>query len=284
MAAVAAVLLLLLVFATHHQLQFWRNGITLFQRCLEVTRDSIFVEFALAGAYDRAGDWDSAIVHYRRSMEIPPNRIEVPRALRIMPQIRLAQILQQQGRWEEAIAEFEVILQKAPARWDLRASLADCLVAVGQFAKAAKEYKTVLEGNPNNSEAWRRLGIALNSYGESNEARDAYREAVRLGPYRVEALNDLAWFLATDAHAELRDGAEAIKLAQKACALTGEREPRCFGTLDAAYAEAGDFKNAIATARRTIQLATDQKQPEIAAAGAKRLELYQASKPYHAGN
>jgi cytochrome c-type biogenesis protein CcmH/NrfG len=150
-----------------------------------------------------------------------------------------------------------------------------------QFDKAAKEYETVLQTDSQNPDTWRRLGIALNSSGQSQDALAAYREAVRLGPYRVEALNDLAWFLATDSHSELRDGTEAIRLAEKACALSGETEPRFFGTFDAALAEAGRFDEAIKMASKTIKLAKESGQTAIAEAAAKRIELYKEHKPCH---
>jgi hypothetical protein len=72
-----------------------------------------------------------------------------------------------------------------------------------------------------------------------------------------------------------------VTLAERACQLTGNRQPFLLGTLAAAYAEAGRFPDAVATAQRAIDLATAAGQPDIAARNRELLELYRAGQPYH---
>ena len=110
-------------------------------------------------------------------------------------------------------------------------------------------------------------------------------------------LNGLAWFLATCEMAELRDGKQAIALAQKAVALrndewlehrrwsfTPDARPPAAGeyldTLAAAYAETGDFNRAIAAEKQALALPMDQALKPGAEA---RLKLYQAKRPYREG-
>jgi hypothetical protein len=66
-------------------------------------------------------------------------------------------------------------------------------------------------------------------------------------------LDELAWFLATDPDANARDGAEAVRLAERACALTDRRIPAFLATLAAAYAEAGDFSRAVAAGEEALR-------------------------------
>ena len=61
----------------------------------------------------------------------------------------------------------------------------------------------------------------------------------------------------------------------------GGREPRFFGTLDAAYAGAGRFEEAISTANKARELALVAGQPQIAQKAEERLALYREGKPYH---
>jgi hypothetical protein len=56
--------------------------------------------------------------------------------------------------------------------------------------------------------------------------------------------------------------------------------PSYYGTLDAAYAEAGRFEEAIATAKKTRQIATAAGLKEIADAAEERLKLYQQKQPF----
>jgi tetratricopeptide (TPR) repeat protein len=92
-------------------------------------------------------------------------------------------------------------------------------------------------------------------------------------------LNNLAWILAAGAEAELRDGAEAVRLAERACELTHYQEPLFIGTLAAAYAEAGRFPEAVTAAEKAAQLATHAGLNDLAAKNRQLLELYRAGKP-----
>ena len=94
-------------------------------------------------------------------------------------------------------------------------------------------------------------------------------------------MRDLAWLLATSSRAEIRNGDEAIKLAERANALLPKADPRYLETLDTAYAEAGRFDDAIKTAEKVRQLCTNEQQKVIAERAAKRLDLYKVGKPYH---
>jgi hypothetical protein len=51
--------------------------------------------------------------------------------------------------------------------------------------------------------------------------------------------------------------------------------------LAAAYAEAGRFPDAVATARKALDLATRRKAAAVADALRKRIALYEAGKPLH---
>ena len=50
--------------------------------------------------------------------------------------------------------------------------------------------------------------------------------------------------MATDPDPSVRNGSEAVRLAERAVQLTGAREPTLLDTLAAAYAEAGRFQEA----------------------------------------
>jgi hypothetical protein len=65
-------------------------------------------------------------------------------------------------------------------------------------------------------------------------------------------LDEVAWLLATYPDSNVRDGAEAVRLAERACALTDRRVPALLATLAAAYAETGDFSRGIATGEEAL--------------------------------
>jgi hypothetical protein len=94
-------------------------------------------------------------------------------------------------------------------------------------------------------------------------------------------MNNLAWVLATSSDDGLRNGAEAVRLAERACELTHHGQPFFIGTLAAAYAECGRFPEAVTTAEKAEQIATAAGLTAVAEKNRQLLELYQAGKPYH---
>jgi tetratricopeptide (TPR) repeat protein len=108
-----------------------------------------------------------------------------------------------------------------------------------------------------------------------------YRLLLAAKPDQPEALNNLAWLLATSPDAAVRDGAEAVRLAEQGCRLTDYKQAQMLGTLAAAYAEAGRFTEAVTTAQKAIELARAGGDMQFAAANAQLLSLYRAGRPYH---
>ena len=112
-------------------------------------------------------------------------------------------------------------------------------------------------------------------------AIERYRRAVESDPDLAEALNNLALLLAVNPNPSLRNGAEAVQLAEKACHLARFRQANLIGTLAAAYAEAGRFNAAIATAQRACTLAASRPgEQALLEKNQQLLDLYRAHKPY----
>ena len=104
---------------------------------------------------------------------------------------------------------------------------------------------------------------------------------LRLDPDRPEALNDLAWLLATSSDDKVRNGAEAVLHAERACRLTAFKQTQMISALAAAYAEAGRFPEAVATAEMAVRLQTANGETQLAAINNQLLPLYRAGRPYH---
>jgi len=106
------------------------------------------------------------------------------------------------------------------------------------------------------------------------------RAALQASPDSLEALGNLAWLLATTPEEKLRNGTEAIRLASRACELTQFKDARLLGSLAAAYAECGDFTNAVRRAEETVTLARAAGNSQFAAMNLQLIQLYRASRPF----
>ena len=159
--------------------------------------------------------------------------------------------------------------------------VAKALSEAGRSDEAIGYYAEALQLNPNNGEALVNLGVVLAARGRFDEAIKNYRMAIQINPNSSEALNNLAWILAASSNDGLRDGAEAVRLAERACELTHYGEPLFIGTLAAAYAEAGRFPEAVTTAEKAEQMAAAAGLKDLAGKNLQLIELYRAQKPYH---
>jgi Flp pilus assembly protein TadD len=150
----------------------------------------------------------------------------------------------------------------------------------GNFDEAIVHLAEALRLDPNRAQAHYYLGKALVQRGKIDEAIAHFEEALRLKPDWVEPMNDLAWFLAAGKETTIHNPDEAIRLAQRACELTNYKKPDFLDTLAVAYAAAGDFGKAIATAEKALELCQSSEQNTLKKEVENRLILYKADKPY----
>ena len=87
-----------------------------------------------------------------------------------------------------------------------------------------------------------------------------------------------AWRLATCPAEQVRDGKRAVEAGKRACELTDYKSGDQLENLAAAYAEAGDFTEAVKWQKRRWQIPITPRRPATTAQ--KRLKLYEDHKPY----
>jgi len=104
-----------------------------------------------------------------------------------------------------------------------------------------------------------------------------------LQPEDTATLADLAWVLATWPEASVRNGSEALELAQKANQIAINPDPLILRTLAAAQAENGQFNEAIATARQAAQLADARSDASLAGELRSQIKLYESALPFREG-
>lgn len=106
------------------------------------------------------------------------------------------------------------------------------------------------------------------------------RAALDADAKNTSALCDVAWILATSPFQELRDGKEAVKLAEKANSLLHEKDAVALEVLGVAQAENGAFRRALDATRRAVAICTQNGDTTHASALTTRLAMFEQSKPY----
>jgi Flp pilus assembly protein TadD len=123
------------------------------------------------------------------------------------------------------------------------------------------------------------LGVLLIRSGDAAGAIQQWDVNLQIDPNDGNALNNLAWVLATCPADNVRNGKRAVELAEKAIALPGGEAPIVSRTLAAAYAEVGDFSKAITTAQRAVERAAAAQNTSLVETLRHELSLYETGKP-----
>jgi tetratricopeptide (TPR) repeat protein len=249
------------------------EAISCFQKALQINPDYADAHVNLGGALLQKGAVDEAISQFQQALQINPSDVEARN--------NLGGALLQKGRVDEAIAQFQKAQQIKPDDAETCYNLGNALLQKGSMDEAITCFQKALQTNPNYVDALNNLGNALYQKGKVNEAILQYQQALQINADQVQTLNNLAWILATCSQASLRNGNEAVELAQRADHLTDDSNPLILATLAAAYAEAGRFSEAVQIAQRALQMAGTQSNNRLADGIRSQLKLYQAGLAYH---
>jgi arylsulfatase A-like enzyme/Flp pilus assembly protein TadD len=239
---------------------------------------------------EKEGDKDKAIDYMTEALKLNPNELRTRN--------RLGTMLVAQGKTEEAIEHFFESLRVRPDQVEAHKKLGSLFKLQGKIDEAISHYRQALQIKSNDAKAHNGLGVevvqltsdsasahhtlarSLKDAGRAKEAIVEFKETLRVKPDSVRAMNSLAWLLATHKEDKLRGPEEAIRLAERACELTNYKDAGIVDTLAAAYASAGRFSDAAATAEKALKLIEPTGDTERAQNIKKRLQLYKRGQGY----
>jgi len=225
----------------------------------------------LGHALVMAGRTEEAVAHFRAALTVTDKAV-----------IRhaLGEALDKLGRTDEAIREYETAVALEPDRFHTLVLLAKDLAASGRIPEAEIHLGRALELNPVEIEPRRMMAVVFTLQGRTEDAIREYHEILGRSPDDLDALNNVAWMRATHADASHRDGAEAVRLAERARAKSPTPEAVLYSTLAAAYAEAGRFADAVNAGERAVELARAAGAAQEIERFGGQLRSYRAGKPF----
>ncbi|MBI5015817.1 MAG: tetratricopeptide repeat protein [Deltaproteobacteria bacterium] len=185
--AVGVVVAVALALLSAEQLRYWRDGVTLLSRTVQLYPRSAEARLLLADAYRQQGDRERAAELYRQTIALDPGLWE--------SHFNLASILKRTGHPQEAVAHLEEALRLDPVQERIRYALADALLEAGRLPEAEARMREFLQGQPDADalpSAYNLLGLSLLWQGEARSAAEAFGSAVRLEPRNGEARYNLA--------------------------------------------------------------------------------------------
>ncbi len=192
-----------------------------------------------------------------------------------------AAVLAELGKLDEAREQMEKVHQLEPNDPLSSLRLGAIYSLQKRSDKAIEVYSEFLKAHPDEPNVLRARGGAYLNLGKHAEAIADYDKACKdkdlsKDPEYPVLLNNFAWVLATSPDEKLRDGPRAVKMATQACESTEYKQAYILSTLAAAYAETGDFDNAVKWSLKSAEIG----DKDHAEAFKKELAAYKARQPY----
>jgi tetratricopeptide (TPR) repeat protein len=251
------------------------------------------------------GDEPGALAEFEISIELDPTRWKAVH--------NRAVSLAVQGRYDEALDEFSHTIELNPKYGNAYFNRGELLVKLGRvpdgitdldqairlapndaaayhsrgmahamqraFRRAYEDFTRAIKLNPKNADAYISRADMYGDVGDYGQAARDYRAAIRIDPKSARAYLSAAWLMATCAEEKFRDADLAVQSANRAKELGGGiEEYRLLDVLAAAYANAGQWDEAVETQTQTVEASPEGFRPQAEA----RLKLYEQQKPYRA--
>ena len=194
---------------TRQQVLIWRDGVSLLERSVEMTKSNPHARMELAEALHAAGRPDEEVVaQYRCALEFAPEsprlldklaedaarygrlgeaRSLLEKAKRFQPhdaqlEVNFGSLALMEGRWAEAEAHYREALRLDPRQTHARQELAGILLKRGQLAAAKAELEAATQVDRWDFVAYHRLGLVFLAQADRSAARSAFERALWINP------------------------------------------------------------------------------------------------------
>jgi tetratricopeptide (TPR) repeat protein len=226
--------------------------------------------FSRGAAYGMKGENEKAIADFTEAIRLNPNCIGAYFNRGMVHYLR--------GDFAQAVKDFGAAVRLNPKDSQALTSRGMAHSRVGDYENAIKDFAAALELDPQDGVTYCYRGRLYADRGEYEKAASDFREGVRHSPRLRQGLAWYAWLLAACPEEKYRDGKKAVELAKQAVELGRKEEANWFyfATLAAAYAECGEYRNAVEWEKKALKDQTYANAPGTR----ERLQLYERNEPY----
>lgn len=313
-------LMVILAALTWNQARVYQDVETLWRDTLKKNPSSWLAWSNLGSELMRQGKMEDAEHHFRRALALRQDLANAHLALGIMRagEQRTREAIEEIERAVGLLAPMRGSLKPRWAVWyaDAHYRLAVLYTGAAQYEAAQRHYMVATGINPHratilldagNLAAFRsQWNLALTYFEmamrlqpddpdiphrmaqvwyfkkDTPRAVPYLRQAIGRNPSHAASQRLLAWILATDPSSSVRNGAEALRLAQAVRKQTGDADPLVWDALAAAHAELGRYDDAVRIASRAVDVCQAQGGARLCEAIQSRRDLYASGQPYRA--
>jgi tetratricopeptide (TPR) repeat protein len=236
----SVIVILCLVVASHRQVGYWKDSITLFDHALEVGGPSGTVYYARGCAYSMLGLYRREIEDYDRAIRINPGRWELYYNRGIA--------YWELGDQTRAIENFNMVIATDPGNAEGYMSRGLAYGKLGDQRQAIADYDKAIEINPEGSEIYNSRGTAYWQLGDRMRGISDFDAAIRIDPKNANA-----YISRGVAYEELGDYSRAVSDFSRAIEFNPDRVEAYCDRGDA-YEKLGDYRRAILDYDRAVEL------------------------------
>jgi protein O-mannosyl-transferase len=228
--------------------------------------------FIQGRTFEGMGNSDAALLAYKRAAKMDSGDFRFYYDTGVL--------LAKKGDMEEAIRYFKECIRYNSTWGDAYRDMGLAQQHLGLIWDALESYRMALKLIPNNYIVCYRIGYCFQKVNHPRDAIYFYRQTLKIRPNLLQALDGLAWLLATYPDSDIRNPSEAVLLAEKAAQITAFNDYEVLNTLAAAYAGQSRFKEAVEVIQKAITLAQTNNDTDSVREFTSRLELYQKDQIY----
>jgi tetratricopeptide (TPR) repeat protein len=178
----ALAILACLIWISSKQVGLWKDSVTLFGYAVARVENNPQGHDHLGTALAARGEYEESLAHFLEAIRIDPGIADVLKPRIVKSYSELGDRLLQEGRLEEAVANYRHALGFSRSYPMVHNRLAVALARQGKEIEAIASFSQALELDPALREAHFNLALTLEHQGKTREAIAHYEAARRLSP------------------------------------------------------------------------------------------------------
>jgi tetratricopeptide (TPR) repeat protein len=199
----------------------------------------------LGVSYAKIGEYEKAVECYNHAIKINPSEIDYYQNRGIA--------YHNCKNYKKAIKDYGERIRWGKPNYEAYLARGNAYMSDSQYDKAIADFNKAVELNPSKAICYIDQALAYEKRGKHNDALKYLTKAFNTSLEDTSNLIELSWFLSTHPNENFRDGLKALTLAQKAVDMNPEN-CFCLDIFAAAYAETGNFEEAISIQEKALSL------------------------------
>lgn len=175
----------------HEQINDAQAQIEYLERMGRILPGAYFIEFYLGKKKAAMAEFDEAVAHFQRSLELNPEAEDLPYIYSFM-----GECLKDMGQYPEAVAVLRKGIEADEERADIHNLLGFCHYKLADYETAVGHFSRAIDLEPASAIDFANLGVNLRKLGRNNEAAHNFKIALTMDPYLELAKTHLDEMLA----------------------------------------------------------------------------------------